>query len=173
MIILGGIGLGLLLSCSQPSTNETSTNSDSTAVSMEHSHNADTTKTAFGAEKVDTSMAITTAQLIENFNGKTELDTTFQGQLAEVCSKEGCWIRVKNGENDPIMVRFKNHFTIPTSTPIGTKVYLTGKAIQDTISVERQKHLLEDANASEEEIAAVKAPKYTMTFVADGIQLVK
>lgn len=127
---------------------------------------------AFGPKEVDTSAAISTSELLAQFEGKTELEATFKGEIEEVCSKMGCWVNIKT-DDEPFMVRFKDHFTIPTMTEPGTMAYLTGTAIQDTVSVEDQRHFLEDAEAPQEEIDAITEPKYTMTFIAEGILLDK
>ncbi|MGB0933457.1 MAG: DUF4920 domain-containing protein [Lishizhenia sp.] len=131
-------------------------------------------KTEFGPTAVDTEAAMSTAELLAQFNGKEELEATFQGEITEVCAKMGCWISVKNpieGEED-FMVRFKDHFTIPVDTELGSMAYLHGTAIQDTVSVDFQRHLLEDGGMSAEDAEkAVSEEKITMTFIADGIKL--
>jgi hypothetical protein len=129
-------------------------------------------KVEFGPKEVDTTLAISTAELISQFEGKAEMEATFKGEINEVCSKMGCWVNIKT-EDEPFMVRFKDHFTIPTVTEPGTMAYLTGTAIQDTVSVDDQRHYLEDAEAPQEEIDAITTPKYTMTFIAEGIRLDK
>ncbi len=135
---------------------------------------AEEVKTEFGQTAVDTETAITTAELLAQFNGKEELEATFKGEITEVCAKMGCWISVKNpveGEED-FMVRFKDHFTIPVDTELGSMAYLHGTAIQDTVSVDFQRHLLEDGGMSAEDAEkAVSEEKITMTFIADGIKL--
>lgn len=129
-------------------------------------------KVEFGPKTVDTSAAISTAELITQFEGKAEMEATFKGEISEVCSKMGCWVSIKT-DDEPFRVTFKDHFTIPTVTEPGTMAYLTGTAIQDTVSVDDQRHYLEDAEASQEEIDAITQPKYTMTFIAEGIRLDK
>lgn len=131
-------------------------------------------ETEFGPEKVEIEKAITTEELLAQFDGKEELDATFKAEITEVCAKMGCWITVKNpieGEED-FMVRFKNHFTIPIDTELGSSAYLHGTAIQDTVSVDFQRHLLEDGGMSKEQAEqAVSKEKITMTFIADGVKL--
>lgn len=129
-------------------------------------------KVAFGAKEVDTAAAISTAELLTQFEGKTEMEATFKGEINEVCSKMGCWVSIKT-DDEPFRVIFKDHFTIPTQTEAGTMAYLTGKAVQDTMSVDEQRHYLEDAEAPQEEIDAITEPKYGMSFIAEGIQLDK
>jgi hypothetical protein len=141
----------------------------------DHMHDGDENKSdkvAFGPAEVDTAAAISTAEMIKQFKGKTEMKATFKGEINEVCAKMGCWVNIKT-DDEPFMVRFKDHFTIPTDTELGSMAYLSGTAIQDTVSVDDQRHYLEDAEAPQEEIDAITEPKYTMTFIADGIRLIK
>lgn len=140
-----------------------------------HDHaSMDENKTEFGAVAVNKEEAMTTEELLAKFEGQTEMTATFKGELTGVCTKMGCWVKVKNPTEgaDDFMVRFVDHFTIPTSTEMGTVAYLTGTAKQDTTSVDDQIHLLEDGGMTHEEAAKeVTGPKYGMTFYADGIAL--
>ncbi|RFC53266.1 DUF4920 domain-containing protein [Brumimicrobium aurantiacum] len=176
-LLIGLLAAGMLTSCGAPAETEEVAAEVKDTVKVDVGPVAqdvvDTTKTSFGPNKVDTSIAITTAELLEKFEGKTELEATFKGEINETCSKMGCWVNIAQDDGETFMVRFKDHFTIPVETEPGTMAYLSGKAIQDTVSVDMQKHFLEDANAPQEEIDAITEPKYTMTFIADGIELVK
>jgi hypothetical protein len=140
---------------------------------QEESEDQEEVETEFGTKKVDVSKAISTEELLAQFEGKTEMEATFKAEINEVCSKMGCWINIDKGDGETFMVRFKDHFTIPTETEVGTVAYLTGTAIQDTIPVDEQRHYLEDANAPQEEIDAITEDKYSMTFIAEGIKLEK
>jgi hypothetical protein len=164
------------------SCNETKEDGDTQSEPMEQSEgeadqedteSQEEVKTEFGTKKVDISKAISTEELLAQFEGKTEMEATFKAEINEVCSKMGCWINIDKGDGETFMVRFKDHFTIPTETKVGTVAYLTGTAIQDTILVDEQRHYLEDANAPQEEIDAITEDKYSMTFIAEGIKLEK
>ncbi|MEX1192105.1 MAG: DUF4920 domain-containing protein [Brumimicrobium sp.] len=165
----------LLVSCGETSEKEEDTKSEPTEQNdeseNEEGEDQEETKTEFGSKKVDVSKAISTEEMLANFEGKTEMEATFKGEINEVCSKMGCWININKGDGETFMVRFKDHFTIPTETEVGTVAYLTGTAIQDTIPVDEQRHYLEDANAPQEEIDAITEDKFEMTFIADGIKL--
>lgn len=185
--MVGIIASALFVSCGNNTDAEGEHNGDNTEEHADHHEDKDdhkdhdhmdedgedmSDKVAFGPKEVDTSAAISTAELIAQFEGKTEMEATFKGEINEVCSKMGCWVNIKT-EGEPFMVRFKDHFTIPTGTEPGTMAYLTGTAIQDTVSVDEQRHYLEDAEAPQEEIEAITEPKYTMTFIAEGVHLNK
>src|SRR5690554_704284 len=174
-LMIGLLTVGFLTSCTNPSETEPpTTDMDTTEiVSEETEETIDPNQTSFGPNKVDTTIAISTEELLAQFEGKTELDATFKAEINEICSKMGCCVNIEKEDGETFMVRFKDHFTIPVDTEIGTVVYLSGKAIQDTVSVDMQKHFLEDANAPQEEIDAITEVKYGMTFIADGIELIK
>ena len=129
---------------------------------------------SYGPEKVDIEKAISVADMLKQFEGKTkEAEFTFEAELHEVCSKAGCWVNIDKGNGETFMVRFKDHFTIPPVTKVGTGAYLHGTAYWDTVSVEMLQHFAEDAGKSKEEIAKITAPKYELGFEADGITLKK
>jgi hypothetical protein len=86
---------------------------------------------------------------VQKMNETLQTTGAFEGKVAvtinEVCKKAGCWITFDNDGKDPVRVFFRDHFTIPTTTPSGTSAILLGIANQDTLTVEFQKHLLDDA----------------------------
>ena len=129
---------------------------------------------SYGPIKIDTSKAISVSQMLKSFEGKTkEMEFTFFAPISEVCSKAGCWINVDKGNGETFMVRFKDHFTIPPKTKVGTEAYLHGMAHWDTVSVELLQHFAEDAGKSKEEIEKITEPKFELGFEADGIVLKK
>jgi hypothetical protein len=128
----------------------------------------------YGPVTVDTSKAISPAEMMTKFTKDVkEMDVTLSTPISKVCQSAGCWISIDKGNGEQLRVRFKDHFTIPMKTKIGTKAYLHGVASWVTISVEMQKHFAEDAKMSPEEIAKITEPKSEMGFTADGIVLVK
>jgi len=129
---------------------------------------------SYGPMKVDTSNAMNVKEMLEAFEKKKgEQVFTFIAPIDEVCSKAGCWINVDKGNGETFMVRFKDHFTIPPKTKIGTQAYLHGIAYMDTISVDLLRHFAEDAGKSKEEIEKITKPEFELNFEADGITLIK
>lgn len=128
----------------------------------------------YGPVKVDTGKAISVKEMIADFENKEgRVEYTFEAPLNEVCSKAGCWVNIDKGNGETFMVRFKDHFTIPPATPVGTGAYFHGVAYWDTVSVDMLKHFAEDAGKPQEEIDAITDPKFEMGFEADGITLKK
>ena len=98
--------------------------------------------------------------------------------IDEVCQKAGCWITFQNGEEGSVRVFFKDHFTIPIETAQGTEAILYGRTVSDTLSVDFQKHLLDDAKEAGDEVSqadydAITEDKIETTFEADAILVKK
>lgn len=96
----------------------------------------------------------------------------FEAEIIQSCQTMGCWMTVKGAENEAVRVFMKNHaFFVPKDSVQGKKSYFYGEAFYDTISVDLQKHLLEDAGATAAEIEAVNEPVYELAFEAAGVMI--
>ena len=128
----------------------------------------------YGPKEVKTGDAISVSDMLEAHAKKgKKAKYTFEGTITEVCSKAGCWVNVDDGQGGTFMVRFKDHFTIPTETEVGTKAIFHGEAFDDEVSVELLQHFAEDAGKSQEEIDAITEPEQSLGFTADGVFLMK
>ena len=129
---------------------------------------------SYGPVEVNIDDAISVEAMITDFaDKKDETEYTFEGDMIEICSKAGCWVNIDKGNGETFMVRFKDHFTIPTDTEAETGAYFHGTIHWDTVSVDMLQHFAEDAGKSEEEIAQITEQKFEMGFEADGITLKK
>ena len=128
----------------------------------------------YGPVAVDSTQAITLDAMLLKFKAQPTNDVfTFSAPLVGVCQSAGCWVNVQPSNGDLIRVRFKDHFLIPPATEINSVAYFHGRAYYDTLSVELQKHFLEDAKAPQSEIDKIVAPKIELNFVADGVWVKK
>ncbi len=128
-------------------------------------------KNEYGLVKVDETSAISVSELVARMNISMEPQTiTIKAPLSAVCQNAGCWVQVSKPDGKPLMVRFKNHFTIPPSTPIGTEAYIHGVAYWDTVSVKALRHFAEDAGKTREEINKINQPEFKLNFEGDGIK---
>jgi hypothetical protein len=129
---------------------------------------------SYGPVSIEVANALDLTKMLQTFEGQNEpMEFTFKAPINQVCMKAGCWVNIDKGNGETFMVRFKDHFTIPIDTKIGTEAYMHGTAYWDEVSVEMLKHFAEDAGKSEEEIAKITEPQHVMSFEADGIVLVK
>lgn len=109
--------------------------------------------------------------LNKTMKDKTEADVTVEGTITSVCQAKGCWIKLKNDKGEDVMVKFKDYAFFMPKDIAGKKAVVHGVAVKEVVSVEEQKHMLEDAHASAKEIAAVKKPKEELRIVASGVQV--
>lgn len=130
-------------------------------------------KSEYGIVKVDETAAISVAELVARMDKSTDPQTvTLKASLSAVCQNAGCWVQVPKPDGKPLMVRFKNHFTIPPATPSGTESFIHGVAYWDTVSVKMLRHYAEDAGKTPEEINKITQPEFKLNFEGDGIKLV-
>lgn len=99
------------------------------------------------------------------------LEVKFTAKVDDVCQAKGCWMKLNLENGEQVMVKFKDYgFFVPKDIA-GKEVVVNGKAFVDEMSVEDQKHYAADAGKTEAEIAAITAPKKTLSFEADGVLL--
>ncbi|MCC7332389.1 MAG: DUF4920 domain-containing protein [Flavobacteriales bacterium] len=113
--------------------------------------------------------ALTAAEFLSKFNGKDSLQVKLMAPITDVCQKKGCWMTLDLGNDLEMRVSFKDYeFFVPKDAS-GRMAFVEGIARIDTTSVEELKHYLKDAEASQEEIDAVKEPEINYSFEADGV----
>lgn len=123
--------------------------------------------TSFGA-KTTAENAIEVDQLSAKLVGKKQVDVKIIATVTEVCTREGCWIKIK-GTNGNIMVKMKDHKFLVPLVLNEKQVIIDGVAEEKVTSVEMLKHYAEDAGKSKAEIDAIKEPKKEVTIQAKGI----
>ena len=74
-----------------------------------------------------------------------------KGTVQEVCQSKGCWMRLKNDQNQSIRVTFKDYgFFVPKDIA-GREVILEGVALQMELEEDMAKHYADDAGKAYEE----------------------
>lgn len=94
------------------------------------------------------------------------------GYIAEVCQKEGCWLKLSGAPGstaDVILVKMKDHAFVLPKDIAGKQAMVQGNIVKKTQSVADQKHYLEDAGAGQAEIDAVTTPKEVYEMQATGV----
>ncbi|WP_256325194.1 DUF4920 domain-containing protein [Salinimicrobium catena] len=101
------------------------------------------------------------------------LQVAFTAEVTSVCKNKGCWMKIALPAGEEVMIKFKDYaFFVPKDIESHT-VFINGLAYVEEMPVEEQKHYAEDAGLSPEEIAAIKEPKKTLLFLADGVNIKK
>ncbi len=94
-----------------------------------------------------------------------------EGRVVKVCRKKGCWLLLSDGEAD-VRITFKDYAFFVPKDSAGRKVRAQGALKREELSVKAARHFLKDEGAAAADIAKVKAPVKTWTFVASGLEFV-
>jgi hypothetical protein len=126
---------------------------------------------AFG-EHIDTLNSKTVLELEPVFNENSSSEIWLKGKVAEVCQREGCWLKLENKQGSPVLVKMRNHsFSVPKDIE-GSFIYIHGEAKRDTISVEKLREYAYDAGKSNAEIQSIRAPKIEIVVEANGVIII-
>jgi hypothetical protein len=121
---------------------------------------------SFG-KKTTSKGAITIDQLASIVKDKATT-VKVKGTVSDVCTKEGCWLKLKTADGD-MMVKMKDHsFLVPLDLN-GKEIVVQGTAKIKTTTVKELQHYAEDAGKSEEEINAITEPKKEIVISAIGL----
>ncbi|MFC5270007.1 DUF4920 domain-containing protein [Adhaeribacter terreus] len=120
-------------------------------------------------EKITPDNAIAVADLVKNMAGKDSMEVKISGEIEEVCQMKGCWVTIKMPTGEAMRVMFgEDDYFVPKDVS-GKNAIMEGVAYRKIIPVDEQRHYLEDAGKSKEEIMAITQPDTTLTFDAKGI----
>ncbi|MCH2160752.1 MAG: DUF4920 domain-containing protein [Phycisphaerales bacterium] len=109
------------------------------------------------------------ATSIPNLAARSGQTVVMEAWIDDVCAVKGCWMRVRDEQGDEVLVRFLDYgFFVPRNAR-GRRVVAHGVPEVRALSVEQQRHLLEDAGAAEEAILAITEPKTETIMIADGV----
>lgn len=131
---------------------------------------------SFGAE-ISPEGAISPEEMLKKYDSMAvgdSVEIAFKGKVNSVCQAKGCWMKLDLGQPEKeSFVKFKDYkFFVPMDAAEADAV-IKGWAYKSETSVDELKHYAKDAGKSEEEIAAITAPKTEYTFMADGVLLKK
>ncbi len=112
--------------------------------------------------------ALTGEEIMDSLAGKDSIYVTVSGKIKAACQAKGCWMNMDIAGNE-MFVKFKDYSFFVPKNSAEHPATLRGWAYLDTVSVKDQLEYAKDAEATEEEIAAIIAPKVELTFTADGV----
>ena len=120
-------------------------------------------------EAIDADNAISVADMTKLISEKESMDTKIKAEIVEVCQNKGCWVTVKLPSGEDMRVKFgEDAFFVPKNSS-GKTAIMEGTVSKEVITVDEQRHYLEDAGKPQEEIMAITTPDTTLSFNAKGI----
>lgn len=112
--------------------------------------------------------AINVNELASKITSDKETAVKIKGKVTDVCTMEGCWIKVQTADGK-MMIKMKDHaFKVPVDLN-GKEVVVNGTASMKVTSVKELQHYAEDAGKSKEEIAKITEPKKEIILTAKGV----
>jgi hypothetical protein len=121
----------------------------------------------FGA-KTNARNAMSVIDLSMKVDETKEIPVKVRGRVTDVCTKEGCWLKMQTADGK-MMVKMKDHsFVVPVDLN-GKEIIVDGTAIMKVTPVKELQHYAEDAGKSKAEIAKITEPKKEIVMNAKGI----
>lgn len=145
------------------------------ALSCKEAAEKNVTYASFGKE-ITTDNALSGAEMKEQYEAMKTGDTInlkMKATVAEVCQAKGCWMKVDLEDGSQAMVKFTDYAFFMPKNIAGQEVVVDGVAYINEVSVQELRHYAEDANQSEDEIAAITEPRRTLSFQADGALVIE
>ena len=102
--------------------------------------------------------------------GAVKDEVLLSGKVLKVCKKKGCWL-VLGDDKRSVRVTFKDYAFFVPKDSTEKQARVQGILKEEMLSVKDARHFLKDEGASRAEIAKVKAPMKTWSFVASGVEL--
>ena len=136
----------------------------------EEAASSDTEETYYGSV-IETTDVVDAKSIREQLTTASEVNVRMEGTVVSTCGNKGCWMDVASGE-DTVFVKFKDYeFFVPTEGVEGYRTVIEGVAFYDTVTVASLRHYAMDAGKSEEEIAAITEPEFSLQFTATGVMM--
>ncbi|MEQ9404529.1 MAG: DUF4920 domain-containing protein [Cyclobacteriaceae bacterium] len=114
-------------------------------------------------EEVSPESPMTTAAFLTSV-GSDSSEFKITGTVESVCQMKGCWMTIKNDQNQSIRVTFKDYgFFVPKDIA-GREVIIEGNAIKTELEEDMAKHYAEDAGKEYD-----PSMKNEVSIVASGV----
>jgi hypothetical protein len=127
---------------------------------------------SFG-EPINVDNAVDINEVVDEFTLEQEKNYKISGTLTTVCQSKGCWTTLTTDDGRSVKMTFANYgFFLPTDAA-GREIIAEGIGFKKIASVAEQRHHLEDAGATAEEMAKITEDKVEYAFEATGVILKK
>jgi hypothetical protein len=93
-----------------------------------------------------------------------------RGEIASVCQKRGCWMRLRDGEHEA-RIRFRDYaFFVPLDVS-GRSAVVEGVASVTVTTQAMRRHYAEDAGKSPAEVAEIVGDETALQVMADAVEV--
>lgn len=163
LVLLAG---SFFAACNSPKQDQTET-----VTAPEEQPEAPAEVVAYFGEEINMDDAVASSEVTSKLADQQEMDMKVAATINTCCQKKGCWMTVSLGEEDEMMVRFKDYgFFVPKDAD-GYDAVFEGRVFRDTVDVATLQHYAEDAGKTTEEIEAITEPEIRLAFEASGVAI--
>jgi hypothetical protein len=154
-----------------------STAPDDAPVAASASAEARPAATAVTVGEIADGLSITVDDALARADALDGQTVRVAGTVRQVCQARGCWLTFSTARGETLRVvthgegeEDREELLFPKDAS-GSHAEVVGTLTVTEESVERRRHLAEDAGASADEIAAITAPSRAVALVATGARL--
>ena len=127
---------------------------------------------AYGAA-VSPTGALPMSALPAALSARDSAQVKLVGTASAVCQARGCWMTLPTADGQEMRVRFRDYaFFVPKNLS-GHEVVVSGWAYRRTVPKSELRHYAQDAGKTDQEIAAIDHDEQQLTFLADGVRIIK
>lgn len=115
------------------------------------------------------------SDVVAQLDSQDSIQVILKAKVSEVCQAKGCWMSLVDNQSktdEELFVKFKDYAFFVPKDIAGKEVIIEGIAYTEETSVDELRHYAEDAEKSEEEIAAITEPLREKKFMATGVVLI-
>lgn len=118
------------------------------------------------ANGVHSGSVVSAAAIMSNPTAFTGATILVEGDIVQVCPHKGCWVKIGDSA-DPLFVKFKGECKSYLPLDLTGKLIVEGEVEVKELSVEAQKHYLED-EGKHDEAAKITEPSKQVRISASG-----
>ena len=121
-------------------------------------------------EVISADNAMSIEEALDQYPLDEPQEVKLTGTIGSVCQAKGCWMTLSGEDSEEdIFIKFKDYaFFVPKNAG-GQRAVVSGLLSLEETSVDELRHYAEDEGKSEEEIAAITAPKKEWKMMASGV----
>jgi hypothetical protein len=123
----------------------------------------------YGDSTITTDGAIEASEVAQLLSGTDTINLKVKGMISSACQAKGCWMSMDMGNNQSLVVTFKDYgFFVPKNSA-DHQAIISGVAYKAVTSIADLKEKAKDSNKSQEEIDAISEEQVDFNFIADGV----
>jgi len=125
----------------------------------------------YGFEKIDDSKATPSEDVYNLMTENDSAEVLAQGKITKMCQTVGCWAMVQLNDDEEILVKFRDEFSIPLDSE-GKRLAFKGTAKRKIVSIEElRENAIAEGYSQEQAETEITKPLIEITVLAEGVSV--